>query len=406
MKVVLGSDNYPPGIGGAEVVAANIVKGMVALGNQVAVIAPGNKIFGHYIESADNVKSLRVKSLPVPIDTRQRVSLHSYRVISRFLDEFKPDVIQANNVSSITRDLMRYGRSKGVPVVAGSHVMPSNYFSYVPWLTAVWGKQLEKWGWKFIVRAYSQATAVVGPTQTALNYLIQAGLRIPTKAISNGIDIVGNHEVKANKASLRKELGLQDLPTVIYIGRISPEKRLDVLLRAMAHLNQTLPAQLIVVGRQSTKQNLISLARDLGIGQRLVMTGFLKTDADKVNYLAASDVFAIASPAELQSIVTLEAMACAKPIVAVRAGALPELVHEGKNGQLFEDGDDKMMANGLQKILTRPNLMESYGQESRRIAETHDIRLMPKNYEEYYTELIGSGRSPGQACLAGRQAGG
>ena len=94
------------------------------------------------------------------------------------------------------------------------------------------------------------------------------------------------------------------------------------------------------------------------------------------------------SPAELQSIVMLEAMASGKPVVAVDAGALKELCQDGRNGYLCEQDNDEEIARSLLRIITDPKLRDSMGKESVAIAKTHDLEKTIKRFEEIYASLI------------------
>ena len=101
-------------------------------------------------------------------------------------------------------------------------------------------------------------------------------------------------------------------------------------------------------------------------------------------------MFAIASPAELQSIVTLEAASSGLPIVGVNAGALPELVQEGRNGYLFAPGSSEQMADRIIRLLKDNVLRRRMGRESRVIACQHDFNCTVRDYEKVYDEVVNS----------------
>jgi glycosyltransferase involved in cell wall biosynthesis len=94
------------------------------------------------------------------------------------------------------------------------------------------------------------------------------------------------------------------------------------------------------------------------------------------------------SPAELQSIATLEAMASGKPIVAVDAGALKELCQTDRNGFLCAQDDDEAIAESLLRILQDKKLATAFGHQSLDIANSHDIRTTLAEFERLYTTLI------------------
>jgi glycosyltransferase involved in cell wall biosynthesis len=94
------------------------------------------------------------------------------------------------------------------------------------------------------------------------------------------------------------------------------------------------------------------------------------------------------SPAELQSIATLEALACGKPVVAVDAGALKELCQDGVNGFLVKKDEPIEMSKAIIKILDNTDLRDRFSEKSVQIAKTHDITTTLETFEEIYDSLI------------------
>ena len=94
------------------------------------------------------------------------------------------------------------------------------------------------------------------------------------------------------------------------------------------------------------------------------------------------------SPAELQSIATLEAMASGQPVVAVDAGALRELCQDGVNGVLCEQDDVDQIADGIMKIVSDKALRQQYSEASIRIAKTHDINHTLDEFLAIYDQVM------------------
>ena len=385
MKILIASDNYPPALGGAETTTYNLAAGLLALGHEVAVIAPGGSWWQSRVVDEAGVRVLRLHSYPLPVSTKQRLGWWPRRATRRFLDDFAPDVVQCNNPSWTTWVVLNYARVHGIPSVIGNHVMPENYtFVIRRWPRVV--RFLTPRLWRLLARFNNRATRLACPSQTTVDYLTRAGLNIEASVISNGVDLEATHPAKDVKA-VRKELGLGEVPLVLYVGRISPEKRLDVLVRAAAMASTKAEFKVVMVGGSTVENTLPTLAHELGVEKRITFTGRVAAEL-KLKYLQAADVFVIPSPAELQSIVTLEAMACGKPVVAVNAGALPELVHPGKNGELFADGDATQLAGQILALLGDGDIRRRYGQAALATSAHHDIRQMPAHYLEVYENLV------------------
>lgn len=295
LRIVVASDLYRPSRGGTETTTENIARGLEALGHHVLVVAPGTKLFATYMEEHEDPPILRVRSFPFPVGPKLRLSWRPYGPMARHLDRFKPDIIQVNNHYQLGKALMRYGRERGVPVVGGSHFMPESFLFNLRRRKDLY-ERLRMWGWRQEATVYNHATAVIGPTKTAVEYLTKAGLRIPTHVISNGIDLLANHPIKTTKQAMRTKLKLADKPTVAYIGRLSAEKELETLIEATAIASKTFDLQLVFVGAGLAEKELKALAAKLKVEDRVIFTGYLENPAQKIEYLAATDVFAIASP--------------------------------------------------------------------------------------------------------------
>lgn len=391
MKIIIGSDQFRPSIGGTETVTHNIAKGMVELGHEVVVVAPGNKIFSSYWEeNSDPYRILRVGSLPIVIAPKQRLGVFSGGAIKRLVKDFKPDIVHANNPFSITKRLIKYCRSSSIPIVIGGHLMPESFLQSLRSFKGLY-QSLRKLGWRRIVSVYNQGDLVITPTETSVRYLEQFGLKIPALAISNGIDIKANTPSSRPSSYYRHALKLAERPSVVYIGRLGVEKELEVLIEAIAELKteEGLDFQLLLVGDGNDRKNLEKLAVKIAPG-RVIFTGFVSGNKQKRQYLLAGDCFTISSPVELQSLVTLEAIACGRAVIALNEGALPELVHHHKNGELFEYGDLAGLKKAIKNILTNESLRQRYGEASRRLSLKHDIEAMPRHYEKAYQKLIRS----------------
>jgi len=102
-----------------------------------------------------------------------------------------------------------------------------------------------------------------------------------------------------------------------------------------------------------------------------------------------ADIFVMPSPEELQSIATLEAMACARPILAANARALPELVTPGTNGALFEPGRADSVASNMTGLLEHVDRWPYMGNASRSRAVAHSLENTVRRYEDLYRRLGG-----------------
>jgi glycosyltransferase involved in cell wall biosynthesis len=171
---------------------------------------------------------------------------------------------------------------------------------------------------------------------------------------------------------------------ILFVGRVTGEKQIDVLIRALGRLPQHLDAKLTIIGGGDQKRNLEMLAEQLGLADRVTFSGYVTEEELRESYTKAT-VFGMPSIAELQSIATMEAMASGLPVVAADAMALPHLVHDGENGYLFTPGDVDELAARLTDVLEAdPDRLNALKNESLRLIQAHDINRTLSTFESLY----------------------
>jgi glycosyltransferase involved in cell wall biosynthesis len=273
----------------------------------------------------------------------------------------------------VGRGLARQAVKRGIRVIGTNHFMPENMIDHtkLPHFARAWAIRL---AWKDAATTFAMCEAVTSPSRKAADFL-EAETDLPhVHAISCGID-AGLYTPSFEPRTENR---------VVFVGRVSGEKHLDVLLRAMAAIDPALNSTLEIVGGGDQMNQLKQLSRDLGIEDRVTFSGYV-TDEELRSALTQATVFAMPSIAELQSIATMEAMASGLPIVAANAMALPHLVHEGENGYLFEPGNSSDLAEKLSHVLTLPDAeLQKMKEASLRYIAAHDIQRTLTIFERLY----------------------
>ncbi|PVE78818.1 glycosyltransferase [Microbacterium testaceum] len=379
LRILIGADTFLPHVNGAARFAERLAAGLVARGHDVHVAAPsvGHGNAGTAIETIEG-QPMMLHRLPafrfLPHDWITYVlpwrAKHYARIL---LDEIKPDVVHIQSHIIIGRGLAREARKRGIPVVATNHVMAENIldFTTLPdWLDRIFVKL----AWADAERTFKLTRAVTTPTRKAADFLestIDIDGVIP---ISCGID----------RSNYRPDLTPRDANRILFVGRLTTEKHIDVVLRALSQLDPALDVTFDIVGGGDQRAKLETLAQQLGVAGRVTFHGHASDDDLRDLYSRAS-VFAIASIAELQSIATMEAMASGLPIVAANAVALPHLVHDGENGYLFEPGDADELAARLTDVLTASaDDRRRMQQASLDAVAAHDITRTLDTFEALY----------------------
>ena len=205
--------------------------------------------------------------------------------------------------------------------------------------------------------------------------------------VSNGID-TDRFSKRGKDYSLMEKIGLKpDFKTLLYLGRLDSEKNVDVIIKSMVYLQGKLNVQMIIAGSGSCSENLKELADSLGVSNLIHFTGYVDDDVVPRLY-NLSDIYLIASTAELQSITTLEAMSCTLPVIAADSNALKDIVKHGWNGYLFEPGNSRELSKYVDSLLSHQDLYDKMSQNARTSACEHDIKNTGRKYEEIYRSLL------------------
>lgn len=397
LRILIGADTFPPDVNGAAQFARRLAVGLARMGHEVHVVCPATATeIGAGVD--DGIILHRIPAYRTPAHPTFRVCLpwRARKAVSALLDGIRPDVVHAQAHFIIGRALINEAADRNLPVVATNHFMPENLFDYVKIPKRMRAYAARK-AYADLSRVFARADRVTAPTPRAAELLREGGLDLDVTPVSCGIDID-----KYRTATARA-----DRPTVLFVGRLDVEKNADELVRAHALLPAELDVRLELVGDGSQRAKLEDLVDELGTRARVRFHGYAP-DAELLAAYARATVFAMPGTAELQSLVTMEAMAAGKPVVAADAMALPHLVHPGRNGFLYEPGNVNALAARLADVLEAPQAVRArMGAASGEIIARHAIATTLETFEGIYRDVIGTGarrevadRAPGVAQAA------
>lgn len=379
LTIVVAADTFGPDVNGAARFAERLSAGLAARGHDVHVVTPSitHAQHGTFTEIFEE-QAITVHRLPgwrwYPHDwLRFVLPWMAKHYARRILADVKPDVVHSQSHIVIGRGMTRIARQRGIPVIATNHVMAENIIDFTT-LPPLLDKVVIKLAWDDAKRTFGMSRAVTTPTRRAADFLEKTIDIDGVIAISCGID----------KSNYTPDLTPRPHRRVLFVGRLTTEKHVEVTLEAIAKLVPELDVVFDIVGGGDQRRNLEQTAHRLGLDDRVVFHG-RTSEADLRAAYTRADVFAIASIAELQSIATMEAMASGLPIVAADAVALPHLVHDGENGYLFEPGNADDLADKLRRVLTAsPEEYLRMQQASLTAVEAHDINKTLDTFEKLY----------------------
>ncbi len=203
----------------------------------------------------------------------------------------------------------------------------------------------------------ANASGILPTGKLAREYLISYGGREDRCVhVPNSPDLDGLREQSARlwpqRETIRRELGLSEKPTIIFVGRLIHKKGVDLLLKALAHVIRTTPCELLIVGDGPERDRLIDLSQRLGIPSSVKFVGF-RQPRELLRWYCAADLFVLPARSEPFGVVVMEALACGLPVVVTTlVGCYPDVINSERVGRVVPPEDTTALAGALIAFLT------------------------------------------------------
>lgn len=288
------------------------------------------------LERAMDDTAIRHSSIP----ERFRFDARAISALDAVTREFQADIVESHSIKS------------------HALVWASGIWRRIPWLAYHHGYTSSDMKMSiyncFDALTLRAADRVITVAEAFVPILIRRGvqrerLRVVHNALTPGAGTW-------RKQAARQTLGLPDsIPVVLSLGRLSREKGVEHLLRAFALMERGQESLLVIAGEGPEKQRLEQIAQVLGVSIRTRFVGHI---LDPSPYFAAADVFAMPSLSEGSPYTLLEALAAGTPVVATRAGGIPEMVSHGITALTVPPGDSAAMADAISRLLADRTLRE------------------------------------------------
>jgi alpha-1,6-mannosyltransferase len=296
---------------------------------------------------------------------------------SRAIDRLEPDLIEVGDAFHPAWASASVANRRGIPLIAFYH---SNF----PQLAGRrLGRAVQKSIEMYVQFTYQRAHQVLAPSRYMCDYLHSIGVR-HASCHPLGVD-VDTFSPQRRGRDLRAELGLSaDTRLLVFAGRFSAEKNIPVLIEAFRQLGA--PYHLLLIGGDESAR----------VGN-VTRIPYCRDNHTLAEYFAAADAFVHAGVHETFGLVILEALACGRPVVAPRAGAIPELLDESV-GQLVEVGIDtagaaRELAAGIAALYDRD--IEALGEAARRhVLDNYSWTKVLQGLMARYQAATSAGRLP------------
>jgi len=360
--------------GGSGVVATEVGKALASKGHEVHILSPS--IPPRLVGFEDHVTFHEVSVSPYPLFETDLFSIVLASKMADAADRHHLDIIHAHYAiphasAALLARMALDGKIKVVTTLHGTDITAVGTDpSYLPMVR--------------LAIKESDAVTVVS------DYLKDQTLK--TFGVSRHIDVVHNFacppKEDGNAHCGRAWLSPGGEPILAHVSNFRPVKRVMDVLRVFDAVRQSYPCKLVMVGDGPDRLEAENYAREKNIEADVRFTGKL-LDIDSV--LSCTDIFLLPSSTESFGLAALEAMSHGTPIVASRAGGIPEVVREGVDGYLSDVGDIGGMAENVSKLLADPKLRQNMGRSAKARA-LNDFAEGPivGQYEEIYRKVLGN----------------
>jgi glycosyltransferase involved in cell wall biosynthesis len=321
----------------------------------------------------------RFRGIRISLSPESRLAFPPARDIFARCDAFKPDLVHVITELGIGYRGLKYARSRGLPLVMSYH---TDYCQYLRFFHLDFIKPLVE---KYLAWFYRSAHRILAPSRHTLEQLV--GRRYRNLGIwSRGID-TDKFNPRHRSRDWRRSLGIDDKFVFLYVGRLSPEKGLDMLIHAGLEIEKRFPGRCAFVFTGGGPCEALIRREN---SPRLILTGF-KTGGELSRIYASADCFAFPSPAETFGNAPLEAMASGLPVAALDSGGVLEFLSHGHNALLSAAGDREAVTANLLAVMGQAGLRRKLAENGRALALARTWDGIFEDLLRVYASLAGEG---------------
>lgn len=364
MKIAIFTETFLPKIDGVVTILCQVLERLQAKGHQVLLFGPpgGPKEYA-------GAEIVGVGGPRFPLYPELRINIPR-RFVWEKIKAFQPDLVHIVSPFFLGPFGFSYARRLNVPILASFHTHVPSYVRHYG------GAFVEPIVWSYLRAMHNLADVNLCPSTETLRDLRSHGFE-RVRWWQRGID-TRRFTPGPRDMALRARLtdGNPDELLVLYVGRHSPEKRLDLIRDPLASVPG---ARLAMVGGGPSHEQLKKHFR----GTRTTFPGFMRGE-ELVDAYRAADVFLFPSTTETFGLVALEAMACGVPVIAANTGGVLDIIRDGENGLLFNPERPAEIGALLRRLQQQPALRERLAEQGLQHARSRSWQSTMDQLIDYY----------------------
>ncbi|MCG8499938.1 MAG: glycosyltransferase family 1 protein [Firmicutes bacterium] len=351
MKIAFFTDTFLPQINGVTKTLARLIKYLDKKGIEHLVFAPD-----HHEEDFFTYNVERFLSFKFFLYPECRLSIPNFFRIHKKLNAFRPELIHIATEFNMGLAGLQYGKTKEVPIVSSYHTNFSKYLQY-------YGLEfLENALWNYMQWFHNQCSINLCPSHETKKMLENKGVN-HLGIWTRGIDCE-EFKPEFRSQALRESLGAADKIVLLYVGRISIEKDLDILFDSFKNINQKYydKVSLVITGDGPMLSKFKTEAPD-----NVIFTGY-KQGRELAEIYASADIFMFPSTTETFGNVVMESMASGVPVVSVAVGGIKDNLLDGHNGLICKPRNVQDFTQAAMRLIEDRVLRVELGYQARQYA--------------------------------------
>jgi 1,2-diacylglycerol 3-alpha-glucosyltransferase len=387
VKIAVFTNTYLPLVNGVANVIEAYRKSLSSLGHEVYIFTArpsdeqrdvANRVFRFPSVEAPNLDYHLAMPFSLPV--------------MRALQRTHFDIVHTHHPLWVGVWGMWYANWAKLPLITTIHTEYQVFADAVP----LPGVMVEEYLTKRVAKYCNKCDLITTPVESMRSKLSSAGVTRPIELLPNPADLSPFGSPDAQTA--RSRVGFGPEHTVVgFVGRLSPEKNLECVLRAVKIVMDQHPqCRLLLVGDGAARSSLVKMAADLGIADRTHFTG--ESPHKQIpQWQAAIDIFVTASLSETQPLAYTEAMAVGTPVVALKAPGAEDMFQHMHNGMLTDPhAGPEGLASAVCALIRDPKLRARLGRQAKEWVQRYEITAATERLLGLYDGVLTAHRQVNQ----------
>lgn len=388
MRIGIFTDSYKPYVSGVSTSIYTLAEGLIAAGHDVYIITPKYKGYKEYDKDYNYI--IRIKGIRLP--KRGATFLKYIPFVGRHLrriDKLDLDVIHVHSELTIGKLAIKARKKLDIPIVYTVHTMYEEYLHFVSkFLAKHWKAPLMRIVKAKMRRFISNSDVTIVPSKKIKDLMISYDIEGDYNIVPTGIDLskFKNETYKeADVLKVKESLNLKpDEFICLYVGRISLEKDIDMLIDGFKMVNHD-KIKFVIVGGGPHLKTIKERVLKEGLGDKIIFTGIVPTK-DVGLYYQIGDVFLSASISETQGLTYIEALAAKMPLIVRYDAVLENVLTEGYNGMFFYE--TKEIPQRILELYEDKDLTNKLKENTLESVKKFDDKTYIKNALKMYERAI------------------